>query len=59
VSKKKNLSFQFAIEQKDDFSIMLQNFLLRDENDKSLECMDFMLIGEGNDIQYKYGNEVR
>jgi len=55
VHKRKKLSFQTAIEQCDEkFSIVLQQFIAREEADKSLECMELELIGEGDNIQYKY-----
>jgi len=56
VHKRRKLSFQTAIEQGNDFAEILQQFTARKEADKTLECMGIELVGEGQNIQYKYKN---
>ena len=57
VHKRKRLSFQTAIEQSDnDFSMVLQQFITRRKSSKSLKSMGLELVGEGQNIQYKYKN---
>ena len=52
--KKKKLSFQFAIDQgDDDFSTTIQQFKARSKSNKSLKCMGYELVGEGEYIQYR------
>jgi len=53
VAKKVKLSFQPVLDISDSFSAILQRFIMRNEADKSLECMDFIIVGNGADIQYK------
>ena len=53
VHKKKNLSFQPVLDQNDEFSIVLKKFIERDEVNKTLKCMGFTIIGEGDNVEYK------
>ncbi len=56
VFKQKELSFEPIISQNTEFSKTLQKFLNREEADKTLKSMSFMLIGEGENIQYQVIN---
>jgi hypothetical protein len=54
VEKKTKLSFDDLFKQNDDFSVILKNFINRDEKDKSLECMGYILkIDENNGPTYQ------
>ena len=57
VFKQKGLSFELVISQKSDFSKIIEKFLERKENDKSLVCMGFILSGKGENIQYQVANK--
>jgi len=53
--KKNNLSFDEILKQKNDFSLELENFINRDEKDKSLECMGYIIkVDESNNQAYYY-----
>ena len=49
VHKKHNLSFHSSLVYNDEFSVMLEDFLYRDEVDKTIECMGYVLSEDEND----------
>jgi len=54
VQKKNNFSFSEILRQNDEFSSVLKEFIKRDEKDKTLECMGYILgMDEGNNQIYK------
>ena len=54
VQKKNNFSFYEVLKQNDEFSSELNDFINRDEKDKSLECMGYILgIDKNNNPIYK------
>ena len=53
VQKKNELSFDEMLKQNNDFASLLIAFLKRDEKDKSLECMGYVLkVDENNNETY-------
>ncbi len=54
VSKRNKLSFEKIIAQNDDFTDFVKKFLNRKEEDKTLECMGYILTkDENNNLIYK------
>ena len=54
VQSKTNLSFDEILEKNNEFSFILKNFNNRDEKDKSLECMGYVLdFDENNNPIYQ------
>jgi hypothetical protein len=53
-SKRSKLSFEKVPYQNDDFANFIEDFLSRDEEDKSLECMGYILTkDEDNNLTYQ------
>lgn len=54
VQKRNSWSFNEFLKQNDDFSSMLSNFICRREEDKSLECMGYILeVDENNNKVFR------
>ncbi len=53
VHKKKGLDFEFIISKNMYFSRIIKDFIDREEKNKSLECMEYFISGNGNNIQYE------
>ena len=54
VQKKHGLSFDEILRQNNDFSSVLRDFINRNEKDKSLECMGYVLeVDENNNPIYR------
>jgi len=50
VQKKNNLSFDKLLDKKDDLSYFLEEFINRDESNKTLECMGYVLEYDENNV---------
>lgn len=48
VHKRKGLSFEEILKQNDEFATFVRNFLSRNEEDKTLECMGYILTTDEN-----------
>ena len=48
VYKRNGLSFEKILNQNDEFATFVSNFLSRNEDDKSLECMGYILTKDEN-----------
>ena len=54
VQKKNNFSFNEILMQNDEFSLVLKEFIERDEKDKTIKCMGYILeTDENNNQTYK------
>ena len=54
VHKRNRLSFEKILSQNDEFATFIRNFQSRNENDKTLECMGYILtIDENNNPIYQ------
>ena len=54
VQKKNELSFENILQHNNEFSLMLKNFMNRSKEDKSIECMGYVLrIDENNNPTYQ------
>ena len=54
VYNKKKLSFNEILKQHNKFSIILEEFINRDDKDKSLECMGYTLKVDQNNVPTYY-----